>query len=511
MIYKLLQRYWPLIGILILGILVRVWELGTMPPGLNQDEASIGYEAYSLLHFGIDRNGLAYPVHFISWGSGQNALYAYLSLPFIALGLTPLTVRMLMLLSAIASIPLTYYIANQTFGEKCAVLSAFLLAISPWHIMLSRWALESNLLPFFFLLGYASFIKSFSQRRWFIVACVAFALCLYCYGTAYVAIPLFISIGLILAVKSKLIEMNIIIIGLLCFFIVALPILLFIAVNSLRLETMRFLMFSIPRLASVPRYEALSVFFNSGKTQIFQQNLARMVQLLLYQNDDLPWNSMERYGYLYKITFPFAFIGICMMLPLRRSNIRCALLLWWLVIALVIGVVQEANTNRVNLIFIPLIICLAFFIVQADKKLRGTWLVLVMLFLIGLGFFMRDYLSEQRVRLGEYFFDGMLPALTLAQQSRNEAICVTDQVNMPYIYALFSEQTDPNDFVRTVRYVDPQAPFRVAKSFGRYTFGLQNCDVAKTKVYVLSARERPPTLPFIPTIRTFGSFVVYLP
>lgn len=76
---------WLLLAILILGFLCRLLFLKSMPGGLNQDEASIGYEAYSIMKFGTDRHGISYPVHLISWGSGQNALYAYLLIPFIKL------------------------------------------------------------------------------------------------------------------------------------------------------------------------------------------------------------------------------------------------------------------------------------------------------------------------------------------------------------------------------------------------------------------------------------------
>ena len=79
-----------LIGVvLVLGVFARTWEYGHLPPGLNADEASIGVEAYDLAHFGVDRNGVSYPVHFIAWGSGQNALYGYILIPFVAaLGLS---------------------------------------------------------------------------------------------------------------------------------------------------------------------------------------------------------------------------------------------------------------------------------------------------------------------------------------------------------------------------------------------------------------------------------------
>ncbi|MBR2279774.1 MAG: hypothetical protein IJ903_02445 [Ruminococcus sp.] len=80
---------------MLLAATVRLVLFGSHPAGLNQDEASIGYEAWSVLHYGIDRNGLSVPVHFIAWGSGQNALYAYLLMPFIALfGLNVVTQRM---------------------------------------------------------------------------------------------------------------------------------------------------------------------------------------------------------------------------------------------------------------------------------------------------------------------------------------------------------------------------------------------------------------------------------
>ena len=83
------------LGLILLGAAVRLVWLGDVPLGLNQDEASIGYEAWALLEHGVDRHGYRYPVHFIAWGSGQNALYAYLAMPFIEfLGLNVVAVRL---------------------------------------------------------------------------------------------------------------------------------------------------------------------------------------------------------------------------------------------------------------------------------------------------------------------------------------------------------------------------------------------------------------------------------
>lgn len=98
-------------AVLFSGILVRLIDFPNHPSGLNQDEASIGYDAWSILNYGIDRNGVSYPVHLVAWGSGQNALYAYLSMPFIALfGLNVFSVRIVNLLFSLLTIIAVFFI-----------------------------------------------------------------------------------------------------------------------------------------------------------------------------------------------------------------------------------------------------------------------------------------------------------------------------------------------------------------------------------------------------------------
>ncbi len=43
-----------LVVIFVAAVLVRVWAFGSIPGGMNQDEASTAYDAYALLHYGID-------------------------------------------------------------------------------------------------------------------------------------------------------------------------------------------------------------------------------------------------------------------------------------------------------------------------------------------------------------------------------------------------------------------------------------------------------------------------
>ncbi|MBF1030099.1 MAG: hypothetical protein HXK91_07880, partial [Lachnospiraceae bacterium] len=44
-----------------LGCFLRFYHLTRLPDGLNQDEASIGYEAFSLAFYGVDRYGNPFP------------------------------------------------------------------------------------------------------------------------------------------------------------------------------------------------------------------------------------------------------------------------------------------------------------------------------------------------------------------------------------------------------------------------------------------------------------------
>ena len=71
--------------LVLIGVLVRVIALDRFPGGVNQDEAYSAYEAWCLLHDGMDSWGYRFPVYLTVWGSGQSALQSYLMVPMIAL------------------------------------------------------------------------------------------------------------------------------------------------------------------------------------------------------------------------------------------------------------------------------------------------------------------------------------------------------------------------------------------------------------------------------------------
>jgi 4-amino-4-deoxy-L-arabinose transferase-like glycosyltransferase len=495
---------------LLVGVAARIADFGATPPGLNQDEASIGYEAWSLLHYGIDRNGQSWPVHLISWGSGQNVLYAYMAMPFVAFGLSPVTVRLPMLLSGLLSLPLVWFLAQRLFGEKAAWGAASAVALSPWHVMLSRWGLESNLLPFVFLCAIACFVKSQDTDRpasWLIAACALFGLSLYSYGTAYVAVPAFLLLALWTGIVSGAVTVRRALVGLGVFAIVATPIALFVLLNAFKGEAMSPGGLTIPRLPGAPRFQTQV----SGGLIV---HAGQLWQLLLSQSDGTVYNVTDPYGVLYSSVF-FALaaglaVTIVVMVLRARWPARRMLLPLWIIAALPTGLLQQPNINRINLLLMGLVVAAGMALAVMDGRMRGV-LVLGLIVLLALfPLFARDYFGVQRTRVAQQFFDGLLPALDEARlrTGAGEQICVTRAVKQPDIYALFSEQTDPHAFLDSVQYADATARFRQVNTFGRYVFGLQRCDFGRASAVIARRDEHVPA-PFART-ESFGLFALYL-
>jgi len=166
--------------ILFLALLLRLWKLGGIPPHLTPDEASLGYNAYSILKTGRDEYGELLPIIFKSFGDFKPGLYVYLTVPFVAIfGLTESAVRLPSSLAGVAAVWLIYLFVNKLFEKQkkfsifnfqfsIGEIAAFLLAISPWHIHFSRGAWEANVSLTLSLAGIYLFLRSFKSAKFLI-------------------------------------------------------------------------------------------------------------------------------------------------------------------------------------------------------------------------------------------------------------------------------------------------------------------------------------------------------
>lgn len=505
--------------ILLVGIFARAWEFASLPPGLNVDEASIGVEAYDLYKFGVDRFGLSYPVHFISWGSGQNALYAYLLIPFVALkGINAFSVRLPMMLAGILAMPLMFIAGKKLLGDRFGLLAMFFLAVSPWHIVNSRWAVESNIMPFLFLAGFAALTLADSSNRWLLLSSVFFASCLYAYGTAYVGVPVFLSLTVPYLIKIKRITLNQAVAAAILFLLLAFPILLFLGVNTFKLETIHLGAVTIPRLPVEARYETMAAVFGGNPFAAIAENAKIMFDVLWSQSDAFPWNFVEPFGYFYKYTFPLALAGFVLTLPfksIKENRPARWLIAAWILASLVVGIVHPVNLTRINLVFTPILFCIALLFIDLDKRLPQIVPIAVVAFSFAFILFNRAYHgAEYRKVTSALFNEGIVPAIEYAAERSDSLICLTDEHYSLYIYVMLTQKFDPSEYVDELKWIDPEDPADPARklvSLKQFRFTPDACLGDPRAAYILTLRESPPNPEIEYKEKRFVKFVVHLP
>src|SRR3989338_7724094 len=109
-----------LLVIVIFGGLLRFWGLGENPPGLYWDEASLGWNAYSVLKTGLDEHGRFLPVDtFFAFGDYKPPLYIYAAVPAIWLfGLNEFSVRFPSAVAGTGLIVVAYFLAKELFETR---------------------------------------------------------------------------------------------------------------------------------------------------------------------------------------------------------------------------------------------------------------------------------------------------------------------------------------------------------------------------------------------------------
>lgn len=176
------------------GFLLRVVALGSLPPSLNWDEVSHGYNAYSLLKSGLDEWGELPLANFRAYGDYPLTLNLYLTVPFVAVfGLSEFAIRLPHALLGTGVIILAYFLAMAVTKNKWAALTtSFFVAIDPWLLFPSRFVLQSNVAVFFFLLGTTAYFYRAKNTKYYYIALLSWGLTLYSYHSTRIFTPMFV-------------------------------------------------------------------------------------------------------------------------------------------------------------------------------------------------------------------------------------------------------------------------------------------------------------------------------
>lgn len=188
------NKLYYLVFFLIIAIaaLVRFYGLEKSPPSLGFDEASLGYNAYSIMKTGRDEYGNWLPLSLRSFNDYKPALYAYLTIPFIKMfGLNDSSVRMLSALAGTISLIFLFLLLKEFIKSKwwrMAIL--FILSFEPWRLHYSRNAFESHLSSCFFTIGAWFLLKARKDKKKWWGAILFLTLSAYSYHSARLAVPL---------------------------------------------------------------------------------------------------------------------------------------------------------------------------------------------------------------------------------------------------------------------------------------------------------------------------------
>lgn len=206
MFTKTLRNYLPLILIILLASVLRLWQLGNVPISMSDDEIRETYVSYSIANTARDYYGNFLPAVFKMDGFSTYGLVPiYLrSIFFLFLDLNTFTARLPYALSSIASVVLLYLITKKLFDHKIALLSSLVISLSVWNIQLARFAIETNIALFLYLLGICVYLYSKNKTRLLVLSMVIIFIAFY----SYVAFKVFFLPLMLILLWYKFKELN---------------------------------------------------------------------------------------------------------------------------------------------------------------------------------------------------------------------------------------------------------------------------------------------------------------
>ncbi len=176
-----------------LAAAVRVHRLEEVPPGFYLDEAVCAVEGYSIATSGRDSWGNRFPVLFRGLGDWRHPLHIYsIALSEKVLGPTRFSVRLPEAVFGTLTVLLLALLVTELGGDaRVGLVSALVLALTPWHIQQSRMAWEAVFLGFTAVL--ALLLHARARTRGgagrFAAAGAGFGLALYSYPPAKLLVP----------------------------------------------------------------------------------------------------------------------------------------------------------------------------------------------------------------------------------------------------------------------------------------------------------------------------------
>lgn len=415
----------PLALIVLIALFIRLMYADTLPSGAHIDEASLGYNAYSILQTGKDEYGKTLPLIFQAYGDQKLPAYIYAIVPYAKLfGLSNLAVRFP---GAVAGSLLTVFVylllKQLKFSHGVSLLGALITATSPWTIMLSRvFGYESGFGLLFFTIGLWSSLSAKDSRhtwRYICIAAIAFALTWYSYIAYRVITSIMILVIVLIFMQSKRFVSSraILLLSLFAILITPLIVLSRSGTGNARIgqavtSSMQGVVMTIDDDRSICAKSLPKVFcyLNSNKIKAYGETLLHgYAEVLsppyLFVTGDAheEYVNVDRHGLLDITILPFYLLGIIYLMgrfltrTLNKYELFVILgLLLTPLPTLIFGVLQKV---RLSALFPFVLITCMYGAQYLLTALRIVWqrkavaVIFTTLILITTGFFMIDFLA----------------------------------------------------------------------------------------------------------------------
>lgn len=535
-----------LVGIIFIASVLRLWQLGAVPLSPDWDEVSLGYNAYSIIQTGRDEYGKLLPIVLESFGDYKPALYSYVAIPSISMfGLNSFAVRLPSAIFGILTVLATYFLVKEVFsitGNKTkryavtiALLSALLLAISPWHIQFSRAAFESNVGLAFNVVGTLLFLYGLRNHWFLVLSALFFGLNLSVYQSERVFTPLLVILLLFVfrkqffAVKKKYLT-TAVIVGI----IAVSPFLYFVATNNDALSRAKSVSIFTQETVLVERErqsfledkqnnDALGTIFHSIKVLNAKSIIGAYTSHFdfnwLFITGDNARHHAPNMGLLYLWELPFLLLGIYLLLfGAYKKEIKLLIFGWFLLAAVPASVTQDVphavrTTNFMPMfqIFIAIGLVAAWEFVNNLKQVKGKWIIgkylFYGMFILTVGFNFIYYLNQYFVQQNyfhakdwQYGYEELIPKVKAMEASVDKIIVSnTNPLDQSYIFFLFYTKMNPAEYQKVSFYERDTS----VRKFEKYEFRpikWEKDHTMKNVLFIGSEKDFPSELKPVNTI-----------
>ncbi len=444
--------YFLLFTIVLLGFFVRLYNLGAIPTGFFCDEASIGYNAYSILTTGKDEYATPFPLFFQAFGEYKSPIQIYSTVPFILIfGLNEFATRLPSALYGTATIVAIYFLCIQLFKRQkyhilIGLFSALFLAVSPWAIHFSRVSLEGLMaFVFFSTSAVAVFLRAQEKPKLLPAAILLFSLALYSYFPARIFVPAFGFCLFALYFKFFRSHIPITIISTILLILLLIP---FIQ-NSLSSQ-------------GIARWQQVNIFSHPPQNESVLQHIAfnylehfSLGFLFLKGDIDMPGQFITRHsvrgiGELYLLQLPFIILGFITLLQKKIKSFF--LLVVWLLLYPVGSMFTMDNTpqaTRSIIGIIPFQILTGVGIVSLIQKLKRFpkisqilfFMTLFVLLIVSFGYYLLLYFTSYQNYSSDFwgwqYGPNKIVKYFSAHEKDYDELYMSPDFNAPYIFFKF--------------------------------------------------------------------------